>query len=372
MTESERAETGPADAGRVVGPPPHRTSRARGILATLITLVVLAVVFVGILPKLGNYSDAWDAIKDMSVGQLVVLGSTVIVSILVYVTPFQAALPGLGYWPAFMVRQTSFTISNAIPAGGAVGLGVQYGMLASAGFSGAAATSAIGITSVFNLLVTLALPVFGLLALLVVEPPSTAMVLGAIGGLVAVAALVGVLAVVFGSEGAARRVGATADRVAGWLFARLRREPPGSAVNQVLAFRTSTVGVVSDRWPAITFTNVAQQLTQFAVLAAAMRITQVDEHAPLPLAAVFAAFALARLAGFIPITPGGLGTVDAGLTGLLITFGADRTDALAATLLWRAASWVPQVALGFITLAIWRIRSGHLPRPAPVTPEGGS
>ena len=47
----------------------------------------------------------------------------------------------------------------------------------------------------------------------------------------------------------------------------------------------------------------------------------------------------------IPLTPGGLGTVDAALTALLVAFGLDQNDALAATLVWRACSWVPQVFL---------------------------
>jgi hypothetical protein len=57
------------------------------------------------------------------------------------------ALPGLGYGTGFVVGQTAFAISNAVPAGGAVGLGVQYGMLGSYGFGAAAATSAIAMRS---------------------------------------------------------------------------------------------------------------------------------------------------------------------------------------------------------------------------------
>jgi len=92
------------------------------------------------------------------------------------------------------------------------------------------------------------------------------------------------------------------------------------------------------------------------VLFVALRITEQGTTGEVAFFAAFAAFALARLASFIPVTPGGLGTVDAALTGLLIAFGATNTDALAATLLWRAASWVPQVLLGVVTLVIWRIK----------------
>ena len=44
-------------------------------------------------------------------------------------SPSRRRCPDLRYGTAFMIRQTSFTISNAVPAGGAIGLGVQYGML---------------------------------------------------------------------------------------------------------------------------------------------------------------------------------------------------------------------------------------------------
>jgi len=340
------------------------TDRKKQVAAGIVTLVVLVIVFAGILPQLGNYSDAWAAIKDMSVAQMGVLAATVVASILIYVFPFQAALKGLRYGPAFMIRQTSFTISNAVPAGGAIGLGVQYGMLSGAGFSGPVASSAIGITGVFNLFATLALPVLGVLALLTVDTPSTGEVVGAIGGLVVLGLMVGFFAAILRSEAAARRIGGFAERVLNALRRRFRHGQPVDLIDKILDFRNSTVDVVRDRWAALTASNLAQQLSQFAVLAAALRITETGEATQVPILAAFAAFALARLAGFIPITPGGLGTVDAGLTGLLIAVGASKSDALAATLLWRASSWVPQVALGFVTLMIWRARASRAKKAA--------
>ncbi len=344
------------------GPPPvPATSRKKQVIATIVTLVVLVIVFAGILPKFGDYADAWEQIKSMSVEQLAVLGASVVFSIVVYVFPFQAALPGLQYPTAFLIRQTSFTISNAVPAGGAIGLGVQYGMLGQAGFSGASSTAAIGITSVFNLMVTLALPVLGLLALLFVETPTSAQVLGALGALVGVAVMVGLFAAVLKDDRTALRIGGVADRIAAKLFTLIHRDPPAPLSAQLLDFRHSTVTVISRRWPALTVTNFLQQFAQFGVLFVALRITESGESTQVTLAAAFAAFALARLASFIPVTPGGLGTVDAALTGMLVNFGATNTDALAATLLWRAASWVPQVLLGVVTLIIWRVRYRGVP-----------
>ncbi len=54
------------------------------------------------------------------------------------------------------------------------------------------------------------------------------------------------------------------------------------------------------------------------------------------------------------MTPGGLGTVDAAMVGLMVSMGADKDIALAADLVWRAASFFPQVILGVITFLIWR------------------
>jgi uncharacterized membrane protein YbhN (UPF0104 family) len=83
-----------ADATDDPGPPPTpATSRKKQVIATIVTLVVLVIVFAGILPKFGNYADAWDQIKNMSVEQLAILTRSVVFSIVVYVFPFQAALP---------------------------------------------------------------------------------------------------------------------------------------------------------------------------------------------------------------------------------------------------------------------------------------
>ncbi|MGB6058106.1 MAG: YbhN family protein [Microthrixaceae bacterium] len=327
----------------------------RAVLAAGITVIVLAVVFAGILPKFGDYGDAWNSVTRMSGLQLTVLAVVVAISIVVYVFPLQASLPGLRYWPAFMTRQTSFTISNAVPAGGAVGLGVQYSMLSGVGASGPAITAAIAIVAVFNLFMTLALPVLGVAAMFQSEAPSTAQIAGAVAGLALVIVLVVLFAVVLRSEKGARRVGETLDRGAARLPGRLRRPESSSGAQQLVAFRDSTVEVVRRRWVSITISSFVQQLAQFAVLLVALRVTESNQAAGMSVLSAFAAFSLARLAGFIPITPGGLGTVDAGLVSVLVTLGSSRGDALAATLLWRAASWVPQVVIGLITLVLWRL-----------------
>jgi len=76
-------------------------------------------------------------------------------------------------------------------------------------------------------------------------------------------------------------------------------------------------------------------------------------------AEALAAFSFARVASFIPITPGGLGTVDAALTALLTGYGATSSQALAADLMWRAATYLPQVLLGVLTFLWWRVTAAR-------------
>ncbi len=354
---STDAPGGTASADTTTGatpdvPPAKRPAVWKQLIAAAITIAVLVIVFLGIFPKFANYSDAWDAIQEMSVGSLVVFGVFTILNIIIYVFPYQAALPGIGYPRAFIVRQTSFMISNAVPAGGAFGLGVQYAMLNSYGIGPAVASSAIGVTSVWNMLVTLALPALGLLALLVTGEATGTMALGAIGALVALGVVVGVLALVLRSEAWALRIGGWGDS----LMSRFRKgQAPDTVTQGVVRFRDQTVDVVHDRWVLLTITNFGQQLAQFSVLAVAIYGLG-GSSTGINLLEVFAAFALARLAGFIPITPGGLGTVDAALVGLLHAFGMSENEALAANLLWRAATFIPQVVLGIITFIIWRVQ----------------
>lgn len=385
----DRAEPGAHDgiSGDPEGrhaPPNAQLDRRKQIVAGLLTAAVLVFVFVGLFPKFANYSDAWDSIQNMSVGSVTALVAVAILNVIVYVFPYQAALPGLPFGKGFVVRQTSFMISNAIPAGGAFGLGVQYTMLSGYGYGPAATSSAIAATSVWNLLVTLALPAVGVVAIVFQGGATTSEVIGAVVGVLAIGLLVGLLVLVLRSESTARRVGGVGDRLAAPVMRRVNRhkqvertgagpaqgsaapyvadigdpDPPEAPVTAaLLEFRDNLRGVVEDRWGLLTVTSTAQQFCQFLILAVAFYGISGSDAGINPVQ-LFAAFAIARLAGFIPITPGGLGTIDAAMVAMMVTMGASQEDALAASLVWRAASFIPQVILGIVTFLIWRRRAG--------------
>jgi uncharacterized protein (TIRG00374 family) len=328
------------------------------VVSAAVTVGVLAVVFVGIFPQVADYSQAWSAIQQLPSAYLVALAVATVANLTAYVWPLQAALPGLGYGPGFVVRQTSFAISNAVPAGGAVGLGVQYGMLDSYHVGAGAAASAIAIVSVFNVFATLVMPVLGVVALLASGEVEGSYLLVAAVGVLAVGVAVVAFTVVLRSERGARTVGRWADRLVDPLTRRRSRGRSVDLTGKVLDFRSSVVGVVQARWLAVTASTLLLQLTSWAVLVLALRGLQAGT-VTVTWAEALAAFSFARVASVIPITPGGLGTVDAALVALLTGYGATSSQALAADLVWRAATYLPQVLLGALTFLWWRVTSAR-------------
>jgi uncharacterized protein (TIRG00374 family) len=70
---------------------------------------------------------------------------------------------------------------------------------------------------------------------------------------------------------------------------------------------------------------------------------------------LFAAYGIANVAGALPITPGGLGVVDAILPLLLVGFGVTRSVATLGVLGWRVVNFwlpIPTGALAFVSLKV--------------------
>jgi len=81
---------------------------------------------------------------------------------------------------------------------------------------------------------------------------------------------------------------------------------------------------------------------------------------------VLLAFVFASVLGMLPFTPGGLGFVEAGLTGALALAGINASEAVLATLVFRLVSfWLP-MPIGAAAVFLYRRRyphGAHGPRP---------
>jgi uncharacterized protein (TIRG00374 family) len=80
----------------------------------------------------------------------------------------------------------------------------------------------------------------------------------------------------------------------------------------------------------------------------------------------FASWSIIRVLGSLPITPGGLGIVELGLTSLLVGFGGGQAEVVAAVLVYRFLTIVPTLVLGLLAGATWkRHHPGVLDQRAP-------
>jgi uncharacterized protein (TIRG00374 family) len=118
------------------------------------------------------------------------------------------------------------------------------------------------------------------------------------------------------------------------------------------------------RWAAVVAVALLPQLTSWTVLLLALKGQESGADASFSVSWVdsLAAFSFAAILSFLPVTAGGLGTVDAALIGLLTAFGATASNALAVDLVWRAGTFVPQVSTGALAFVWWQATAGRRQR----------
>lgn len=332
-------------------PASKRPSRTRAIVTAIIGLVIMVAIFAFLFPELANYQQALTKVASLPPAWIAVLAAACIVNILVFPITAIAAIPGLGYRAAFVNRQAGFLVSNVIPGGGAVAVGTQYAILARYGVSNTLAAAAVSADAVWAYLLTLGFPAVAV-ALLVAEGRSTAgFMTAAIIGLIVVILSVIAISIILRSEDGAHRVARLLQRPAGAAMRVLKRPAPDLDA-KLMEFHHHASVMVESRWKQLTMTNLAAQITPLLVLWAALAGLGAYP-APLTLIEIFAAYSIALLLTSFPITPGGLGTVDAALVGLLVAFGLDSSIAIAADLIWRLVWFLPQLLVGLGAFGVY-------------------
>lgn len=336
---------------------PDETGRRKGrrrLLGGALAIGVVAVVFLFFLPQIADYRDVWAVLKEMSwQGALAALAATAL-NVATFPPPWMVALPGLGYRQAFVMTQASTALSIVSPAGAAVGMAGSYTMLRSWGFAAGPVGLAVAVTGIWNQLANFAFPIVGLALLTSIDEGHPALRTAAIAGVVAFTVVVVGFALALSSEKRASRIGGLAARLVQWFYRVLRRRKVVSWGGDALArFRSRTLDLLRRRWHILTVTTLVGHLAVFVVLLVCLRAIGITESEVSWIEA-FAAWSLVRILGALPLTPGGLGFVELGLTGALVAFGASNADAVAATLLYRALTIFPTLALGMLGGATWR------------------
>ena len=339
----------------------------RRVIGIVVAVVVIGGVFLFVLPKIADYRAVLDTIADLTWEQILALAGATALNIVTFAPPFMATLPGLGFLRALVLTQASTASTYIAPGGAAVGMALAYAMLRGWDFAPAAVTLAVALTGVWNQLFLLGAPAVALALLTLAGGSNTLLqtvaVIGLVVFLVALVAFAGALS----SDGAARWVGDAAARITSWGLRLIRRRPVAWDGESLVAFRRQAVGLLGRRWWLLTLATIAGQMSVFLVLVTCLRTLGVSES-QVTLTEAFAAWTLVRLLGSLPITPGGLGVVELGLTGALVGFGGRNDAVVAAVLLYRALTILPTLVLGLIAGALWRRLRPHHQEPVPEAP----
>ena len=323
------------------------------MLRTVLALAVVGVVFVGILPRVADLSQAGRQMGSMGGIDIATLGVVAVAGLVIYAFVLTAAMPGLSMFQAFVVNQSSTAVANTMPAGGVLGVGVSYRFYGSWGHSRSAITLNVLLTGIGNFMCKLGFPIVALALLAISGNASLGLLVAAIVGLVAFSAIFTAGALGLASERLAQRVGqfvgAGVTRVRGWL----RRPAVADAAAVAVAFRRQSIDLLRNRGLRLSVGIVLYHATQFALLLVALRAVGVTAG-EVSWGEALAAYSTASLLGALPLTPGGIGLVELGLTAALIAAGAPNTEAVAAVLVYRTVSYLLPLPLGAVTYLVWR------------------
>ena len=325
----------------------------RRLIGGGISLVVVVGVFVFVLPKIADYGAVWDTLQELTWRQVATLTAAELLNLATFAPPYMSVLPGLDYWRGSVIAQASTASTYIAPGGAAVGMGVAYAMLRGWGFLAAAIALAVSLTGIWNQLFMLGAPAVALLLLTLQGGTAAALqTLAIIGAAIFIAAIVA-MAAALSSTQLATRLGDVAARFVSRLLRLIRRQPVHWGGESLVRFRLQAVGLLRPRWPFLTLATIAGQLTVFVVLVVSLRAVGVD-GSQISLTEAFAAWTFVRLLGSIPITPGGIGIVELGLTGMLVGFGGARDGVVAGVLLYRVLTMVPTLVLGLVSTVLWK------------------
>lgn len=319
---------------------------SRSFIKRVVALAVTAVSLYLVIPSVIATFSSWPELQQLRQGSLVVMAALTFASLACFWLMLGLCLQSRRWLLLAASQLASGAIARIVPGGAATGTAVQYGILKDAGIDKTTAGTGLTVVTLLNFAVLFAMPIFTVPAILFGPPIDAALVNGAI-----VAAFSFVAAVVIAG------LGFTIDRplvVLGNIIDRLtkklgqRDEGWRPRADRLIESRDLIRSYLAGRWHWVALASFGKWGFDYLALVMAVRGAGHDDTSSVLLLA----FVTASLLGKIPLTPGGLGFVEAGLTGMLVLAGLSGGDAATATLAYRLVSyWLP-IPLGAIAYGL--------------------
>jgi len=241
-------------------------------------------------------------------------------------------------------------VGKIVPGGGATATAFSVSMLRRAGRQVGRAAAGLTSTSVLQVGTRLALPLFALPAILGGARVARSLAVTAYLGIAVLVLLVVAGVVAFAFDRPLELVGRALQWTLNMTVRRKRRV--SELPRRLLDVRDFVRATLGRRWRAAVVSGAGATTLDLLALLCALRAVGAQPQPSL----VLLAFASAGLLALIPLTPGGLGFVEAGLVGTLTLAGVSAPKALVTTLAYRLASyWLP-IPAGGVAYLLFRRR----------------
>jgi len=250
-------------------------------------------------------------------------------------------LPSASIYGITCAQLAGHALSTVVPGGAATGGAVEYRMMVRSGADPAAVGSAMTVQGVVLTAAVFVLPLFALPTMLLGAAAPDGLVQTAYLGFGVFVLLAGFGIALMVSDRAVRLIASIVG-----LALRVARRPVDRAelTARLLVERTRVREQLGRHWVLAVVFSVGKWLLEYVTLTLAL--AAVGAH-PRP-SLVLLAYTASALLSMIPVTPGGLGFVEAGLAGTLALAGVPAAQVAVATLAYRLVTyWLPlPVGLG--------------------------
>lgn len=299
-----------------------------------------------VIPSIVEVFSSWPELERLRPGSLALMTTAMLLSLGSLWLLLGLCLRSTDWRLMATSQLASSAISRIVPGGAATATAIHYRMLNDAGVTKQAAATGLTVATILNFAVLFALPVFSVPAILFGPPIAPLLLRAALAGVIGFVAVAIVGGLFFFWDRPLAQLGRSVDAALHKVGRRDRSAPPRAET--FLRARDLVRSHLALNWAWVVLASLGRWGFEYLALVMAVRGVGHDELGSVLLLA----FVMASLLSKVPFTPGGLGFVEAGLTGTLALAGLSAGDAVLATLAFRLVSyWLP-IPLGALAYVL--------------------
>src|SRR3954468_370594 len=337
-------------------PAPSGKSRWRILRRVGFLLVLVLVVEYLVLPQIAGAQKSLSLVADAQFGLIAAGVVMEVASIVAYALLTRSLLPHgqrPSLWTLLRIQLSTLAVSHVVPGGSAAGAGLSFRLLEKEGVNGPAAGFALALQSIGSAVVLNVLLWIGLVVSIPLRGFNPLYGTAAIVGIVLIGGFFALVLLLTRGEARSARV----------LRAVARHVPfvKEDAVHRAVHRGADQLRTLTpDR--RLLLTAAARAGANGLLDAGSLWLFVAAFGERVPADALFVAYGLANVLAAIPITPGGLGVVEAVMTSTLVGFGTPRGIAVLGVIGYRLVNfWLP-IPVGALTYV--SIRARGAPRKA--------